>query len=76
MTRTFELENHSDITPPKKLGGGKDQGFTSDVWVELARAKCRTDLFRTLTRLDIGLNEVEDYNSTLNQQGKWTRIQE
>ena len=76
MTRTFELGNHSDITPPKKLGGGKDQGFTSDVWVELATAKCRTDLFRTLTRLDIGLNEVEDYNSTLNQQGKWTRIQE
>ena len=66
MTRTFKPKTNSDFTPPKKLGGGVSEGFVSDVWCELARAKCRTDMLRCLTRLDIGVNEVEDYNSALN----------
>ena len=66
MTRKFNSESHRCVTPPKKLGGGLNPGFVSDTWVELARAKCRTDMFRALTRLDIGVNEVEDYNASLN----------
>ena len=67
MTRKFRKKlKSSDITPPKPSGGGVNQGFVSDIWRELAQAKCRADMFRALIRLDIGVNEVEDYNTSLN----------
>ena len=66
MTRKFKPKPPSVITPPKKFGGGKNEGFVADTWLELARARCRVDMFRALTRLDIGVNEVEDYNASLN----------
>ena len=66
MTRISKSKPNSDLTPPKKLGGGGSEGFVSDAWCDLARAKCRADMLRCLTRLDIGVNEVEDYNSALN----------
>jgi hypothetical protein len=67
MTKKFKKHmKQSEFTPPIKLGGGLNQGFVSDAWIELAKAKCRTDMFRALIRLDIGVNEVEDYNTTLN----------
>ena len=67
MTRKFKnKQKSSDITPPKNLGGGVNQGFVSDLWIEYTVAKCRADMFRALTRLDIGVNEVEDYNASVN----------
>jgi hypothetical protein len=36
----------------------------------LAISRCRTDMFRALIRLDIGVNQVEDYNAALNLQLK------
>ena len=67
MTRKFRKKlKSSDITPPKPSGGGVNQGFVSDIWRELAQARCRADMFRALIKLDIGVNEVEDYNASLN----------
>jgi hypothetical protein len=57
---------NSEITPPKPLGGGLDLRFMRDTWRNLAISRCRTDMFRALTRLDIGVNECEDYNVMLN----------
>ena len=71
MTRMFpNPKPHSDITPPKQLGGGLDIGFVRDTWEGLAISRCRTNMFRALIRLDIGVNQVEDYNAALNLQLK------
>ena len=53
-------------TPPKKFGGGPDQKFTSEAWNNLAVSQCRREMLRILVKSDIGLNEVEDYNTELN----------
>ena len=57
---------YSDITPPKKLGGGSDSQFTTDSWDKLAMSQCRLEMLRVLVKSDIGLNEVEAYNTALN----------
>ena len=67
MTKSVQKPKpNSDITPPKTLGGGLSLRFMRDAWRDLAISRCRTDMFRALTRLDIGVNEVEDYNTSLN----------
>jgi hypothetical protein len=56
----------SDFTPPKQLGGGPDLKFMRDIWTDLAVSQCRVDMFRALARLDIGVNETEDFNAAQN----------
>ena len=71
MTRIYpKIKPLSENTPPKQLGGGLDIGFVRDTWEGLAISRCRTDMFRALIRLDIGVNQVEDYNAALNIQLK------
>ena len=58
---------HSDhTTPPKQFGGGPDTQFTTNSWDKLAVSQCRLEMLRILVKSDIGLNEVEDYNTELN----------
>ena len=59
--------NQSDhLTPPRQFGGGTDKQFTTDTWDKLAVSQCRLEMLRILVKSDIGLNEVEDYNTALN----------
>ena len=53
-------------TPPKQFGGGPDTQFTTDSWDKLAVSQCRLEMLRILVKSDIGLNEVEEYNTELN----------
>ena len=53
-------------TPPKQFGGGPDTQFTTNSWDKLAVSQCRLEMLRILVKSDIGLNEVEDYNTELN----------
>ena len=58
---------HSDYqTPPKQFGGGTDLQFTTDTWDKLAVSQSRLEMLRILVKSDIGLNEVEEYNESLN----------
>jgi hypothetical protein len=59
-------KNTSDNTPPKQFGGGSDPQFTTDSWDKLAVSQCRLEMLRILVKSDIGLNEVEAYNTGLN----------
>ena len=56
----------SDNTPPKQFGGGSDSQFITNSWDKLAVSQCRLEMIRVLVRMEIGLNEVEDYNTALN----------
>ena len=67
MTKKVKPQKtNSDKTPPKKLGGGKYLRVMLEAWKDLTMSQCRLDLLRTLICLDLGLNEVEDYNTALN----------
>ena len=63
---SLKTKNSDHHTPPKQFGGGLDQWFTTDTWNKLAVSQCRLEMLRILVKSDIGLNEVEDYNTELN----------
>ena len=60
------IENIDYHTPPKQFGGGTDLQFTTDTWDKLAVSQSRLEMLRILVKSDIGLNEVEEYNESLN----------
>ena len=64
LSPTPNINDH--LTPPKQFGGGNDKRFTTDTWEKLAVSQCRLEMLRILVKSDIGLNEVEDYNTALN----------
>ena len=45
---------------------GPDLSLMEYTWIKVAESECRVQLLSKLLELNIGVNEVEDYNEALN----------
>ena len=54
-------QNTSDFT--SQLSEGSDLSFEIRNWKDTATSECRLEMIRELVSLNLGFNEVEDYDN-------------
>ena len=62
------LKSHplkSDFFTTSPTGEGLDLSYAEHIWTKVAQSECRIEMLSTLTKLKIGLREVQDYSDSL-----------
>ena len=55
----------SDLYTTSPPGEGPDLSYAEQIWTKLAQSECRIDMLSKLTKLKIGLREVQEYSDAL-----------